>query len=101
MKMNGKAANKASEYRLQGITTPEQLEMKLMYSRGTILTYGDRVLVAGYSYNPSGRCYYGATYHFTTADHTCEGEVELVSVSEDTFEDNGHAIAWAIEQTSK
>lgn len=37
-----------------------------------------------------------ATYRFTIADHTCEGRVELVSISEDTFEDNGHAIAWAM-----
>jgi hypothetical protein len=33
---------------------------------------------------------------FTTADHTCEGEIELTDISEDTFEDNGHAIAWAM-----
>jgi hypothetical protein len=33
---------------------------------------------------------------FTTADHTCEGEIELTDISEDAFEDNGHAIAWAM-----
>ena len=92
MKMN----DKASIYRLQKATTPERLEMSLMHSGGSILTFGDRILVAGYFYSPNGRCYYGATYRFTTADHTCEGRVELVSISEDTFEDNGHAIAWAM-----
>ena len=89
--------NKANNtYRLPTTTTPENLEMALMHSNGTILTYGDRLLVAGYFYNPNGRCYYGATYRFTTANHTCEGLAELVSISEDTFEDNGHAIAWAM-----
>ncbi len=96
MKMNSKTAAKADTYRLQRTTTPENLETRLMGDRGTILTFGDRILVAGYYYNPNGHSYYGATYRFTTADHTCEGRVELVSISEDTFEDNGHAIAWAM-----
>ena len=95
-KMNSKTAAKADTYRLQRATTPEDLELKMMHGGGTILTFGDRILVAGYFYDPNGRSYYGATYRFTTADHTCEGRVELVSISEDTFEDNGHAIAWAM-----
>jgi hypothetical protein len=48
------------------------------------------------TYNRNGLSYYGATYRFTTADHTCEGEIELTSISEDTFEDNGHAIVWTM-----
>jgi hypothetical protein len=96
MKMTNKTATKADTYRLQKTTTPENLEMRMMTGEGTILTFGDRILVAGYYYNPNGRSYYGATYRFTTADHTCEGEIELTAISEDTFEDNGHAIAWAM-----
>ena len=96
-KMNSKITAQAETYRLPTASTPENLETRLMHNNGTILTFGDRILVAGYYYNPNGRCYYGATYRFTTADHTCEGRVELVSISEDTFEDNGHAIAWAME----
>ena len=95
-KMNSKTAAQAETYRLPTTSTPENLETRLMHNNGTILTFGDRILVAGYFYNPNGRCYYGATYRFTTADRTCGGEVELVSISEDTFEDNGHAIAWAM-----
>ena len=87
---------KAKTYRIPATTTPEDLEMERALDNGTILTFGDRILVAGYFYDPSGRSYYGATYRFTTADHTCESRVELVSISEDTFEDNGHAIAWAM-----
>lgn len=94
--MKKQNTNKAQTYRLPQTTTPENLEMRLMHNGGTLLTFGDRILVAGYFYDPSGRCYYGAIYRFTTADYSCEGEVELVSISEDTFEDNGHAIAWAM-----
>ncbi|WP_322204470.1 hypothetical protein [Acutalibacter intestini] len=94
--MKKQNTNKAQTYRLPQTTTPENLETRLMLGGGTLLTFGDRILVAGYFYDPSGRSYYGATYRFTTADHTCEGEMELVSISEDTFEDNGHAIAWAM-----
>ena len=99
-KMNSTTAAKAETYRLPTASTPENLETRLMNSNGTILTFGDRILVAGYFYNPNGRSYYGATYRFTTADHTCEGRVELVSISEDTFEDNSHAIAWAMAQAN-
>jgi len=88
--------NKASTYRLPTTTTPENLETRLMGDRGTILTFGDRILVAGYFYNPNGGCYFAATYRFTTADHTIEGEIRLTAIAEDTFEDNGHAIAWAM-----
>lgn len=47
MKMNSKTAVKADTYRLQRTTTPENLEMRLMNNCGTILTFGDRILVAG------------------------------------------------------
>jgi hypothetical protein len=94
--MKNQTTNKAQTYRLPQATTPEGLEMKMMHGGGAVLTFGDRILVAGYYFNPDGRCYYGATYRFITANHTCEGQVELVSISEDTFEDNGHAIAWAM-----
>ncbi len=100
-KMNNNTAAKAETYRLPTATTPEDLEMRLAHNRGTILTYSDRILVAGYFYNPNGRSYYGAAYRFTTTDHTCEGRIELVSISEDTFEDNGHAIAWAMASSMK
>lgn len=94
--MKKQNTTKANTYRLHQTTTPENLEMRLMSNCDTVLTFGNRILVAGYFYDPNGRCYFGATYRFTTADHTCEGEIELVSISEDTFEDNGHAIAWAM-----
>ena len=50
---------KAKIYRIPTTTTPEDLEMKRTLDSRTILTFGDRVLVAGYFYNPNGRSYYG------------------------------------------
>ena len=41
---------------------------------------------------------HGAVYEYTTEDHTCEGEVRLAAVSDERFEDNGHALAWAMAQ---
>ncbi len=99
--MTRNTAAKADTYRLQKTTTPENLEMRLMHNSGTILTFGEFTLVAGYFYNPNGRSYYGAIYRFTTADHTCEGNIELVSISDETFEDNGHAIAWAMSKAER
>ena len=96
--MKKTTAQKAATYRLPETTTPENLEMKLMNNLGTILTFGDRILAAGYFYDPNGRSYYGAVYRFTTEDHTCEGDIKLVSVSDETFIDNGHAIAWAMSK---
>ena len=96
--MTAKTAAKADTYRLQRVATPEELEMKMMYNGGVVITFGDRILIAGYYYNPNGRCYYGATYRFTTTDHTIEGTVKLESISDETFIDNGHAIVWAMSR---
>ena len=98
MKITAKTAAKADAYRLQRVTTPEDLEMKMMYNGGVVITFGDRILIAGYYYRPDGNCYYAAIYRFTTADHTIEGKVQLVKISDDSFIDNGHAIAWAMKQ---
>lgn len=92
--MNSKTATKAEARRLPTITTPEDLEM----SFSTVLNFGDYTLVAGYYYMPDGKSYYGAVYRFTTADHTCEGQVKLVTTSDEQFEDNGHAVAWSMTQ---
>ena len=84
-------------YRLPNPTTPEDLEMRFSGMDGKILNFGDKVLLAGYYYNGMNKsCYFGATYEFLTNDHTCEGMVGLRTVSEVEFEDDGHAIAWAM-----
>ena len=96
MKITAKTAAKADAYRLQRVTTPENLEMKMMHNGGVVITFGERILIAGYYYQPSGDCYYAAIYRFTTADHTCEGEIRLEAISTEMYPDNGSAIAWCI-----
>ena len=79
-------------YRLPNPTTPEDLECR--WSK--LLTFGDKVVIAGYYYQHKKPCCFGATYEFLTDDHTCEGAIGLRAVSEVEFEDDGHAIAWTM-----
>ena len=81
-------------YRLPNPTTPEDLECR--WSK--ILAFGDRILLAGYYYNGIGQpSYFGATYEFLSDDHSCEGTIGLSAASAVEFEDDGHAIAWAMQ----
>lgn len=89
----------ARAYRLQNPTTPEHLEGRFSGMDGKTLTFGDKVLVAGYYYNGRNQpSYYAAVYTFLDDDHDCESMVELTTASEVEFEDDGHAIAWALAQ---
>ena len=82
-------------YRLPNPTTSEDLETR--WSK--VLTFGDRVLLAGYYYNGRNKpCWFGATYEFLDDDHSCEGTIALRAASEVEFWDEGHAIAWAMKQ---
>ena len=81
-------------FRLPKTTTPEDLGCRWSCT----LNFGDKILLAGHFYNGAGKpSYYGAVYEFTTDDHTCEGQIKLVCAAA-AFEDNGHAIAWAMQQ---
>lgn len=83
------------KYRLPNTTTPEDLECR--WSR--ILTFGDKIVMAGHFYNGMNKpCYFGAVYEFLTDDRTCEGMIGLRAASGVEFEDDGHAIAWAMQQ---
>ena len=82
-------------YRLPNPSTTEDLECR--WSK--ILNFGDKVILAGYYYNGKNKpCYFGATYEFLTDDTTCEGAIGLRAASKVEFEDDGHAIAWAMQQ---
>ena len=86
---------KAQTYRLPNPSTPEDIESR--WSK--VLTFGDKVLLAGYYYNGKNKpCYFAATYEFLDDDHDCEAEIGLRAVSEVEFKDDGHAIAWAMQQ---
>ncbi len=83
------------KYRLPNPTTQEDLEMRW----NAVLTFGDRVLLAGYRYNGKNNpCYFGATYEYLSDDRSCEGIIGLKAASEIEFEDDGHAIEWAMKQ---
>ncbi|MBS6137324.1 MAG: hypothetical protein KH757_02975 [Megasphaera sp.] len=84
---------KAKDYRLPEMATMETLEMNW----SCILQFGDKVLLAGHYFSKGRDYWYGAVYGFTTRDHTCEGEIRLMAVSDELFEDNGHAIEWAMK----
>ena len=82
-------------YRLPNPTTPEDLESR--WSK--ILTFGDRILLAGHYYNGKGQpSYFGAVYEHLDDDLSCEGFIGLAAASEVEFYDDGHAIAWAMMQ---
>ena len=82
-------------YRLPNPTTTEDLECR--WSK--ILKFGDKVLLAGYYYNGKNKpSYFGAVYEHLDDDLSCEGTIGLAAASEVAFEDDGHAIAWAMTQ---
>ena len=82
-------------YRLPNPTTAEYLETR--WSK--VLNFGDKVLLAGYFYNGKNKpSYFGAVYEHLDDDMSCEGTIGLKTVSEVAFEDNGHAMAWAMQQ---
>ena len=60
---------------------------------------GDTRVSAGQPYTGTNTpCYFGAAYEFLTDDHTCEGMIGLRAASGGEFEDDGNAIAWAMQQ---
>ena len=64
-----------------------------------VLTEVDMAAFAGYYYNGKGKpCYFGAVYEHLDDDLSCEGTIGLRAASEVAFEDDGHAIAWAMQQ---
>lgn len=82
-------------YKLPNPATPEDLESRF----SKMLTFGDKIIIAGYHYNGQGKpCYFGAAYEFLEDEQTCESLIGLYAASEVEFEDDGHAIAWAMQQ---
>ena len=80
-------------YRLPNPTTPEDLESR--WSK--VLRFDDRILVAGYYDNGPGKpSYFGAVYEFLTYETSCEGTIWVEAASDVMFEDDGHAIFWAM-----
>ncbi len=91
------------KYRLPSPTCQEDLECR--WSK--VLNFGDKVILAGYYYNGPGKpSYFGAVYEFLDDGSTVddgigllrsESPIALREVSEVEFEDDGHAMAWAMQ----
>ncbi len=80
-------------------TTPEYLETRFFNDSAVFLTFGNKTLMAGYSYQGRNQnSYFGAVYEWTGDGNTCEDEIRLTVVSEEYFKDNGSAMAWAMAQ---
>ena len=85
--------NLTNKYRLPETATQEQLEE----CWSTVINFGNKVLLAGYNYNGKyENSYFAAVYEHTSEDLSIEGEIKLAAISEEFFEDNGHALAWAM-----
>lgn len=78
-------------------TTIEKLTDDLRPCYDAVLTLGDKVMVARSNYKGQ---YEAATYEFIdTPDDgfdAIECRLNLHEVADEVFEDNGHAIAWAM-----
>ena len=79
--MNGYTENKAARYRLPNTTTMEDLAMEVNATVGAVLKMG--------------------VYEFVdTPEETGLDEIEcrlnLTAMSQEVFEDGGHAIEWAM-----
>lgn len=84
----------AKIYRLPKFASQETLECRF----DCVVKFGDKVLVSASQCLAGMVSYAGAVYEFTTDDQTCEGEVMLIAVSDDDFEDDGHALQWCMQQ---
>lgn len=91
--------NCTTRYRLPNTSTMEDLSMKVTAGEGAVLRMGDKVLVTDHAC----KGFIAAVYEFIeTPEETGYGYIEcrlnLITMSEELFEDGGHAIAWAMQQ---
>ena len=85
----------ANGYLVAMRTTPEELEGRERW--GKIIRYGDRILVAGHRYQRDGKDWIGMVYEFLDDNATdVEDFIGIREISAERFEDEGHAIEWAI-----
>ena len=89
--------NKENGYLLPNSTTMERLAMKVSSGEGAVLRMGSRVLVTDIAW----KGVIAGVYEFVeTPEETGYGYIEcrlnLTAMSGETFEDGGHAIAWAM-----
>ena len=89
--------NTAVRYRLPNTSTMENLAMQVSAGEGAVLRFGDKVLVTDHAW----KGFIAGVYEFIDDEKEfsyIECRLNLIAMSEKTFEDGGHAIAWAMNQ---
>ena len=91
--------NTDCRYRLPNTSTMENLSMRITAGEGAVLKFGEKVLVTDIAW----RGHIAAVYEFIEdPEETGLGYIEcrlnLIAMADQTFEDGGHAMAWALQQ---
>ena len=81
-------------YRFLLTATMEELNMDTN-CYGAVLKYGNKAILAGMNYKGETLA---AIYESRSGHLDIESEIELIEIADQTFEDNGHAVAWAIAE---
>lgn len=81
-------------------TMIEKLQLKVSPSYGAVLQYGDKVFVTDISWKGG---FIAEIYEFVeTPEETGLGDIEcrlhLTHKADESFEDNGHAVAWCLSR---
>ena len=91
--------NSVCRYCLPNSSTMEHLSMMVSAGEGAVLRMGNKVLVTDHSW----KGFIAGVYEYIeTPEETgysyIECRLNLIAMSEELFEDGGHAIAWAMKQ---
>lgn len=94
---------KKHQITFQQTDTIEKLQDSIRPCYGAILQYQGMVLITNMNWKGQ---YEAAIYEFIeTPEETGFGDIEcrlnLVEISDETYEDSGHAIAWALQEAAK
>ena len=84
----------AVKYRIPNYTTKELIEG----CGSSAIVYGDCVIIAGYYGARAEGGYWAAVYRHIDEDLSREGTLEMQFASAPEFDDDGHAIEWAINR---
>ena len=88
--MTNYTAQKAKTYRLEATSTPENLEGRFSCGDGKTIAFGNLTIIAGYFYiGPKANSYFWAAYR---NEGGIEDSTNLEAVSNDLYEDDGHAL---------
>lgn len=89
------------ELHLEWRETPERLISKAMHEGCSIMRYGQHYLMTGWNdleyWRPEEERWYAAVYEqLDDEEMGPETDLALVEISPEFFQDEGHAIEWAI-----